>query len=189
MFKAATGANQDMAERLWYHSIGAGVAARVVARRLGLTDPEQYFVAGLLHDIGKIVLFRCAPEDLQNTLYTAEQKGVSFIEAENEVCGTNHTLIGAMLGAKWGFPPNLVEAASLHHRPEQAKAQPVLTAVVHLADIISRALDIGSGGDPLVPAFNKSARALLDMDASRLTVIMRDVEREYPEVQTMLTAA
>ena len=82
---------------------------------------------------------------------------------------------------------NLTEAVSLHHRPDLAKVQPILTAVVHVANTIARSLDIGSGGDNLVPPITRIAAQRLKLEPSQLRSIMLDVEKEYPEVQALLT--
>jgi len=187
MFKAPAGVDPKAVEQLWYHSIAAGVAAKVIGKRLRAPDQEQYFVAGLLHDIGKMILLRSAPDAFQATLDVAAQEDVLFLDAEAVVCGINHAAIGAMLAEKWGFPPSLTEAVSMHHRPDQAKTHPQLAAAVHVADIISRSLDIGSGGDALVPALNPAAAQILSLDATKVKDIMDEVEQEYPDVEANLT--
>lgn len=186
MFKAPPGVAAGAVEQLWRHSIGVGVAAKVIGRRMGAPDVEQCFIAGLLHDIGKIVLLRSAPEAFQATLDLAAQEQVLFLDAEATVCGTDHAAIGLMLAEKWAFPPSLAEAVSLHHRPELAKANPELVAAVHVADIVCRALAIGSGGDALLPVLNRVAKQTLGLDAANLKEIVEAVELEYPDVETSL---
>ncbi len=187
MFKAPPGIDPKAVEQLWYHSIGAGVAAKIIGRRMRAPDLEQFFVAGLLHDIGKMILLRSAAEAFQATLEVAAQDEILFLDAESAVTGINHAAIGAMLAEKWGFPPSLAEAVSLHHRPDQAKTHPLLAAAVHVADLISRALEIGSGGDALIPALNPAAQKALGLDAAKVKDIMEEVEQEYPDVEANLT--
>jgi len=143
-------------------------------------------VAGLLHDIGKVLLLRSAPQAFQATLDLAAQEQTLFLEAEPVACGTDHAAVAVMLAERWSFPPSLREAVSLHHEPELARLHPELVAAVHLADIVCRALAIGSGGDACIPVLSRVARDILGLDAGNLREIVAAVELEYPDVEASL---
>ncbi|MSQ27096.1 MAG: HDOD domain-containing protein [Dehalococcoidia bacterium] len=186
LFKSTSPTASARMEQLWYHSIGCAVAAKIIASLAGFGDVEQYFVAGLLHDLGKLVVLRSCPDAFEQSARLAVSDETQFADAENVVCGTNHALIGALLGNRWSLPPSLVAGLSQHHHPGQAKAHPEVAAVVHLADIVSLGLGIGSSGNPFVPPIDNAASKLLNLDADRLKAIIDTTESEYPAVESAI---
>jgi HD-like signal output (HDOD) protein len=133
------------AEALWSHLMKCGNLARSILRqeRAHPADAEEAFTAGLLHDIGKLMLADSLPDELSQAMTLAEKEGISQVEAEEAVLGANHAGLAGYLLGLWGLPATIVEAVAFHHAPEKSglKQCSVLTAV-HLANAVT-------GGFPL----------------------------------------
>ncbi|OAG27607.1 HDOD domain-containing protein [Thermodesulfatator autotrophicus] len=150
---------QDL--KLWEHSLGTAAAAGLLATKLELKNPEEVTTAGLLHDIGKVVLRTEFPEILKQIEKTVQEKGIYFREAEQEILDFDHGEIGRLLANQWNLPERLVEPIAYHHAVEKARKFKKETAIVHFADIMVRAVGYGSGGDPWVPPLNDKAWKIL----------------------------
>ncbi len=158
----------------WLHSIGTGCCAQILARHAGL-DPEQAFTAGLLHDIGKLVLAAYFEDDFSHVLAWRDEHGCLIREAEESVLGFDHSEIGARVAQHWKLPKLLVNAIRFHHALP-GKVTP-LAELVHVADIICRGLDIGHGGDDLIPALHPDALSRLGLDWNDLCATLPEIEQ------------
>ena len=163
----------------WEHSVGTAVAAGTLARRLGLPHPEEVAGAGLLHDLGKVVLYRQAPAAFATVLAS---EGVRFGEAERALFGVDHAEIAGWLLGRWRVPSRLLEPVVFHHTPERAPTAPVETAVVHVANTLVRAYGYGFGGDRRIPAIEPSAW-------DRLRLGARDLDHLVTAFETALWRA
>ena len=161
---------------LWEHSLGCAITSRLMAKRKGLKDYDDVYAAGLLHDIGKIILFLEFPKEYKETINEAELKEITIVEAERDHFVTNHADIGSWLAEKWFFPRNLIEVIKYHHNPHLSKNAPVETAIVHLADIFMRANGVGFAGDPFVPAVNPVAFETLKFSETDIKEILEEME-------------
>lgn len=129
--------------KLWDHGANtARIARRILeVERADLALAEDAYTAGMLHDIGKLMLANNLPEPFQRALDLTEQKGIRFLEAEQEVFGANHAGVGAYLLGLWGLPTTIVEAVAFHHQPGHSEAATLgpLTAV-HVANVLEHEL-------------------------------------------------
>lgn len=125
-----------LAEQLNAHSLQVGVLAREVARTsdLGAVSADDCFTAGLLHDIGKLILADNRPEEFRECLRIASAGGVTCAEAEAQIFGTTHAEVGAYLLWLWVLPDHVTEAVALHHKPGPGASGAVLA--VHAADAL-----------------------------------------------------
>ena len=140
--------------RFWEHSVGVAVASRMLAHMHGMRAIEnEAFVAGLLHDIGKVILSQYQTTAYSKCLHLVAKENILLAQAEERVFGVTHSEVGSWLAERWNLPRSLVESLRLHHLPLTARERPDLCAIVHFADILARASRIGNGGDPLVPPF------------------------------------
>ncbi len=131
-------------QTLWQHSVECGLASRRVAQVLGHHDPEGAFVAGVLHDIGKVVILLGRPEDYRQVLKRQASAKEGFTAAEQAVLGFDHTEVGQRLLAKWQMPESLQACVRHHHEPGAAGPDAVLARIVAVGDYLSRCC----GGQP-----------------------------------------
>ena len=151
--KSQRGVNFDFTG-LWEHAIATAIAAEALATRIGSAYVDEAFVAGLLHDQGKLILFKQFPVEFAHVQRLIDQREMLMQEAELEVLGINHALIGTWLAEKWKFPEHLTAAIRMHHNPSMARQHRELVWLVHAGDVFARSLGVGNGGDPFVPAFD-----------------------------------
>lgn len=131
------GLNQTTADAFWYHSIRVGVTAKIIAAIVNVPTGlrEGYFVAGLLHDLGKIPLHMIFPEKYSRLLQKADLLGLPHDAAENKVLGLDHCLVGEMIAEKWQLGALLNDSLRYHHQPAGAAGENYQTvAIVALAD-------------------------------------------------------
>ncbi len=166
----------DMTE-FWKHSIGTGMVARFLARKVHI-DPENAFVAGIIHDIGKIILQQYFKDELTKVIKVMKEKNKSFFEAELEVYRGTHCDLGCYLADKWNLPFPLVEVIDLHHTPGEASEDPKLVSVIHIANSVTKGLGLGFTGWSKEQELDPYAFARLDIVAADLEGWLDEIQDE-----------
>lgn len=174
-------------EKFWLHSIGVGAAGKAIAQYTGFRSLEESFLGGLLHDIGKIILSQYAKPEMAKVLKIVSQENTLIIDAEKKALGATHQELGGWLCSKWNLPKDLTAAVTNHHYPSLGGEHMQIASVVHLADILVRALAIGSGGDKRIPRLNEEAWAKLNLKEQDLQPILKAIEAEV-EKATIFTS-
>ncbi len=170
IFKDIPKAVFDM-QAFTHHSLACGVLARILGAGGNIRNTEQMFVSGLLHDIGRMVIFKYFPQQAGLMLSGASHGKVSLYNMEKTVMGFRHTDIAADLFKKWKFPVTLSQNVVFHHRPSAAQ-DPAKAAVIHLADIIAHSLGEGKSGECRVPALDVAAWDKLRLSPQTLSTII-----------------
>jgi len=136
-------------EKFWIHSIAVGVLAQKIAEKLHLENSKDFFVAGLVHDIGKILMIQFLPLTFYKVLEEAVGEKMSFYHAEKRLLGTDHSEIGAWTMKKWRIPEMLIRCIHFHHLAiiNDGKVRP--TEIIALADNIAKKSKIGFSGDKI----------------------------------------
>jgi putative nucleotidyltransferase with HDIG domain len=166
-------------EDFWRHSICCGLAARSLAAQRGEQLVERYFVAGLLHDIGSLLIFRKIPELAREALLRAQYNNVPLYRAEQEVLGFDHAAVGVEILRKWKLPEHLQESTEFHHNPAMAQRFPRDTALVHIADVVADALQYGNAGDPHVAPMDPEAWKLANLSDDTVSAVITEVEQQF----------
>ncbi|MBD5778529.1 HDOD domain-containing protein [Pelagicoccus sp. NFK12] len=131
--------HKAITDELWHHSMSVAVAARRLAAYETKNDKiaEEAYTAGLMHDIGKLILLNADPAGTAEARKLASEKSIPLAEAEDQVIGCNHAETGAYVLARWGMPANLTEAVALHHEPVNSFGKSFSAlAAVHVANAI-----------------------------------------------------
>jgi len=164
----------------WKHSITAGLAGRVIGVYLKEANPERFYILGLLHDLGRLLLYLTIPEEMSRVLIKYSHGGLLY-EAESEVLGWDHAEAGGSLLRKWGLPDRLVEGVLYHHNPSDAPCYPLEASVTHVADILAHTLEQGTSGERYVPPLNSEAWKKLGLPAGIMPAVLAQVDRQAKE--------
>jgi len=168
---------------LWEHSLGVGVAANLLARKLELPECEEIATAALLHDIGKVLVSLKCSEAEQEVLNLVRDRQIYMMEAEREVIDTDHAEIGGWLSKSWFLPDKLSEPISFHHDVIKSENHRIKTSVVHIADVLIKASGFGNSGDCYVPVIQKVAWDTLKMNEQILAELVAEIEDKLVEVK------
>ncbi len=172
---------------LWEHSMFCAVSSRIIALRVRYNDPEEAYIAGLLLDIGKLILCKFAAEKFAQILEKTNRNKTLYNVAEQQVLGFDHPTIGGKMMKNWGLPQVLVEAVQSHHSPVKAKTNKVLAYIVHLADAISEMLGIGLGSAGLMYDFEKESLSVLGLSTEDVESIMEEVVDKMHTIEPQLS--
>ena len=175
----------------WRHSLLCAVAAGQIAAQRARGRDESPFVAGLLHDIGQLVLFSRAPVPARQALLmsadSAEDLGLFL--CERQVLGFDHGAIGLALAKKWGLPRALQECIEFHHEPERAQEHPLDVATVHIANTVAVLAEIGSRDLTDAPPISAAALRAAGLDAAGVLEIVLQTQKLGAELLPLLLAA
>lgn len=166
-------------ESFWRHSIATGIAARIIATYRREANVERFYVLGLVHDIGRLIMYLQIPEMANRAIESSTVNEIPLYRAEQELLNFDHAAVGKELLAKWKLPKSLQEGVAYHHVPTRAKIYPEEAAVVHIADIIANAFNMGSSGEPTVPPFVEQAWNRLGLTVDQLPHIAEQLETQY----------
>lgn len=175
----------------WLHSLGCGIISKFLASRIRkfiMFDPEEAFCAGLLHDIGKVVMEQYLHENFHTALTVAKDKGISMFDAENETLGYNHTQIAEWLTSTWGLPPELQLPLIYHHAPSETIQCNDIVALCHLADHICYDLGL-SISQHIPPALDQNVMYLLRIEQSDIDDLKERFESELDKIDAFFSVA
>lgn len=168
---------------LWEHSLGVATAANIIAKKLVIPEVEEIATAGLLHDIGKVIIgLKCA-EAVTEVRRRVKADELYIREAERQVLDTDHAEVGGWLAKSWFLPDKLSEPITCHHEVVKSEDHRVKSAVVHLADVLIKASNFGDSGDPYVPEVQPIAWDVLKLDEKLLEEIVVELEDKLIEVK------
>jgi putative nucleotidyltransferase with HDIG domain len=170
-------------EGFWRHSIASGLAARTLATLSGEYNVERYFVAGLLHDVGRLVMAVKIPDQTRAIIEKVKESGQSLYEEEQRTLGFDHAELGGRLLKSWYLPERLEEAVTHHHNPAGAINFPEEAAVVNLANAIAQNMQLGESGEANAPALSPKSWEAIGLPESLYLPMVKDkVEQQYEDV-------
>ena len=184
-FKDVPCSDEDV-ENFWHHSLWCAVVARLLATHRRDPNTERFFVAGLLHDIGKLIMLVHMPETISAICNQVTAKEKLFFEVERELLGFDHGEIGGALLNTWNLPENQSNAVRDHHAPVWEAKYGLETSVVHVADIITTASCVTIHKNLPIPALNIGIWDHLEIDANVLPSIIEGAQMQVESISKLL---
>jgi len=176
-----------MVGMLWQHSSAVALASERLGKEIQPDSPETLFTAGLLHDIGKVILGKFLADDYQRVTDLLDESPITFHEAEREVLGYSHTEVGELLTRRWQLPEQIVAATRYHHEPASysggdAEARTTVD-LVHLADSLALTMGVGVGNDGLLYSIDPGLIREYHLDERTLDQIRAEVLTELQDLE------
>ncbi|MFA6972159.1 MAG: HDOD domain-containing protein [Gallionella sp.] len=170
------------------HSLTTAGLARTLCQKYGWddTDPADCYIAGLLHDFGKVVLGQFLPEESNAALAYSIEQSISLHSAEQQIIGTDHTVIGGMLVEKWRFPKQLIETIRNHH--SAISPDNTVQSCLFVANQISKKLGLGNGGNLVVEELPPALAARFNGSLSDIIASLGDISRLESEAKVVAQA-
>ena len=167
------------------HSLACGILARILAAQKNFGQTEQLFVSGLLHDLGRLILYLYFTDESCNILSRSRNNQTLLYAEETNYLGCDHAQIGKQLMEQWKLPLILENSVLYHHNPSEAQ-QPIPATIVHLADIIVNSLGIGSSGEKFVPPLDTAAWENLDLPLSSFDTVIGQATHQFYSLESIL---
>lgn len=171
----------------WRHSIACGIVARTLAVWRRETNVERFFVAGMLHDVGQLIMAATVPDLVRRIIEESREKQELFFDIERKCLNFDHADAGGALLRSWKIPANIIDPVEFHHRPGRAEQYPLETALVHFSDIICQAMEYGRNGEWCVPPLHDAAWNRLDAPVSMLSTVLKQAEAQIEETFSILS--
>ncbi len=195
--KAPKGVETVDLERFWRHSIATGVIAKIICPKLELGRLDNLYLAGLIHDVGAVVLDRFKHDVYKEIIELTRKENISIREAEEQVMGASHDTVGGWLMEKWKLPRVFVEVASYHHSVLPASDKYRLTvAVISLADLFARLTQHGFDGNmngvvvnetPAFQVLERKNPKLKSLDTVKLVWDLDEANAEIDDMAKLLS--
>ncbi|MBT3510593.1 MAG: HDOD domain-containing protein [Nitrospina sp.] len=174
-------------ESFWQHAIACGLIARKLASYNEVLDPEKFFVAGMLHDIGQIVLCTKLPELTLKILLEAQSQNQPLHVLEDHELGFNHAELGGRLLEKWNLSEFHIETTEFHHKPAIAPNYSMESSILYYADILANTMKLGcSGESATTPALDEENWERLQVSGQIiLPDLKEEIHKEYNETVSL----
>jgi len=181
----------DMGYKLWLHSLSTAIASRQIAEHINHPDKEEAFIAGLLHDIGKLILIQKAGDWYEWIVKEVESEGKSFRRVESRVLSFNHCDVGSLLLTQWSFPNNLIQAVDKHHRPPVfgRGETPPLAQIVNLANYMAKNMGVGFEDQHVHNLSELKSAIVMNLPLDTLLAISEVAQERFEAEARMLDAA
>jgi HD-like signal output (HDOD) protein len=167
------------------HSLACGIVCRLLAAQKSMRQTEQMFSAGLLHDLGRLILFIYFPGEMLDVLRDGLENSTCLFMTEKKDLGCHHAHIGKYLLNRWRLPLIMENTVCFHHEPEQSP-DPIPAGIVHVADILVNALGIGTSGERLVPPLSTKAWEVLELPTNCFEVVVKQAVNQINTMEFLL---
>lgn len=181
-------------EGFWKHSIGCAVVSQMIAQRAHYPKADDCFTAGLMHDIGKVVLDQYLHEEMTKVIQLIQEKEIYFADAEKEIMELNHADIGGQVMKNWNIPLPITVAVKHHHQPlnerkGSAFSQDLIVDIIRLSNVICRRERIGYSGDTIIPEMNRELWDRLDINQKSINEVIENCGEEIEKAGVLLELA
>jgi len=166
---------------LWHHSVGCSTACRELGRLLRMENVDELAIAGLLHDIGKVVIAVQLPEAHKEICRLVREADITCLAAEERILGITHPYIGAWFAEHWHLPADLRSALAFHHQPASANDHMTIASGVHIGNFLTHLFEFGNGGDDNVPLLDPHAFKHLGLSHQNLSMLIDIVGEKFEQ--------
>jgi len=167
----------SLSEKLiWEHTIGAGLAARIIGEEVSFHRKDEAYLAGLMHDVGKAALLLRSPAVMREIMQEVYNDGADFFDVEQRTLGFTHADVGQMIADKWRFALDIEDAIANHHQPGQARSAPELTHIVSMANSICHKLEVGPTRKPDLELSDMESTKALGLSQASIEKILFSVK-------------
>lgn len=174
------------AGKFWGHSVGTAFVAKNLAEHIKFKEPEDAFIGGLLHDVGRVFIVQFLRSEVEKIFDLMIKEDIPMREAEERVLDADHAWMGYVMAKNWHFPPVLCSAIGYHHAPNGKDEEFTFASIIHLADIICRGMDLGCGGDDFVPDVSPAAWRELSMSLEDVRVVIQKTDQNLYQIEEFL---
>ncbi len=168
----------------WRHGVYTGLMSQALAKRLRVLHPERLFVAGVMHDLGTLLINHRYPEIAEETIRAARGDERQLRMLELEELGFDHAYLGSLMLSNWRLPDSIIDAIAWHHEPAGAELSPVDAAILATADGLANFAGTGSFSEfiPTAPGFDLAVFQSLGLPADfDVDALMDEVDRQFVE--------
>jgi len=176
-------------DSFWRHSLACASAAKLLASQCGETTTERFFISGLLHNIGSLVLYQTQPELAKQAIQAAKNDNVYIFEAEKRLFGFDHTEVGQALVKAWHLPDSLETVVRYHHNPSKTERFKSEVAIIHIADIIVSREQLGLKCEHKIAPIDPDLLTLLNIEQDVLSEVVKQVTEQLDELTAVMTAS
>ena len=187
MFKGKVVCDDFSGKDLWTHSVAVGATNKLITGAIGLSLPDESFLAGLIHDLGLVAIMQAEPEKLREVVEHTKD-GLTFRRVEQEILGTDHQEVGAALAARWKFPRSFQYVAGHHHNPtDLARENRLLVVVTHISDVVcARKQEVGLSIMAETEEADESLLEEIGLSRVQLQDISENIEEELQVVRALV---
>jgi putative nucleotidyltransferase with HDIG domain len=174
-------------DNFWHHSLYCALTGRIMAKQMPRCDPEAVFTAGLLHDIGELIIFNRLPEQAHRSLLLVldQLDELPVYLAEQQIIGFDHAEVGGKLAKHWALPPLLVECIACHHAIGQAESYPREVALVHIANVLAQMAETDTLNTDDAPPIDPLAWKITGLDADIIEQVIRSAQAEIIDAEKL----
>lgn len=175
----------------WMHCLASAIASEFIALHSKMADPEDAFTCGLLHDLGKMALFRADRESTKEVVEKAYKENISFLDAEQEVGLPGHHLVGERMSTQWSLPIMVRKTQRYHHRnvlPFESIGEEHrrLVMIATLGDVMAKRCGLGFSGDQIIPEYNEEYLKYLSLSPAYMEVLEARLPVETMQAREIL---
>ncbi|MBC3871999.1 HDOD domain-containing protein [Undibacterium flavidum] len=168
----------------WRHNIATAICAELISRTLHMKQ-DFAFTAGLLHDIGRLVLVSKFPQKYEHVIRCAKDNDCNLLDAERSILGVDHVSVGLILALQWNFSDAIQDAIRGHHAPDDKELNSV-ASIIHVANSIVHALDLSESEDDLVPPISQFAWDVVGLSEEAYLAIFHETELRFNAMNQIL---